>query len=262
MKRSLALLGVVTAGLFVLDGAPVYSGLQKGLLTETRPSAHSSAKAEGPSQALFRDPPIEARPGALWDWPNGNANLAQLPRELEEMKAKGMSGAEIWDIGTYNQNPNEEPVKSGAAFMGPESLKAINHAIDEATRLGLNLGMVSASSWNAGGSWVKPADAMKGLYSSQTIVSGPSRFSRRLPFPENKAPKEPGGMPVYSEEVAVLAFLQPTENSIPDPRAILNLSSKMGPDGLLTWDVPPGKWVVIRFVCTNTGQRLMGATPN
>lgn len=262
MKRSKALIGVAIAGLFVLDSPSVYSGLQAGLTSESPAMARGSAKEEGPSPDLFRVPPIEARPGAFWDWLNGNVDLAQITRELEEMKAKGMSGAEIWDIGTYNQNPDEAPIRPGPSFMGPESLKAINHAIDEATRLGLNLGIVSASSWNAGGSWVKPADAMKGLYSSQTTVTGPSRFSQKLPFPENKAPKGPGGMPVYSEEVAVLACPQPTNGSISDPRAILDLSSKMDADGLLKWDVPPGKWVVMRFVCTNTGQRLMVPSPN
>lgn len=137
MKRSLALLGVVSAGLLVLDGSSAESGLQHGLLAEASPTTRSSAQKEGPTPDLFRNPPIEARPGAFWDWLNGNVDLAQLTHELEEMKAKGMSGAEIWDIGTYSQNPDEAPIQSGPTFMGAESLKAINHAIDEATRLGL-----------------------------------------------------------------------------------------------------------------------------
>ncbi|MBI4325060.1 MAG: hypothetical protein HY674_07320, partial [Chloroflexi bacterium] len=49
------------------------------------------ARAEEPSQAQFANPPIEARPGAYWPWLNGNVDLAQITRELEEMKAKGMS---------------------------------------------------------------------------------------------------------------------------------------------------------------------------
>jgi hypothetical protein len=35
-------------------------------------------------------------------------------------------------------------------------VKAISFAIDEANRLGLRLGLVASSSWNAGGSWVMP----------------------------------------------------------------------------------------------------------
>ena len=36
---------------------------------------------------------------------------------------------------------------------------------------------------------------------------------------------------------------------------ILDLSGKMGADGKLAWDVPPGKWTVIRFGHTTTGAR-------
>jgi len=223
---------------------------------------HASPAAERePSAALFRDPPIEARPGAFWDWLNGNVDLAEITRELEEMKAKGMSGAEIWDIGIIRPNP-EEPIPAGPAFLGSESLKAINHAIDQADRLGLHLGIVASSSWNDGGSWIQPKDAMKGLYHSETTVNGPTRFSQVLPFPSIRAPKGTNGLPVYYKEVAVLAFPQPTNKVIRDTAAIINLSEKMNSDGLLTWDVPAGAWVIARFITSNTGQKLMVPSPN
>ncbi len=106
------------------------------------------------SRELFMEPPIEARPGAYWAWLNGNVDLPQITHELEEMKAKGMSGAEIWDVLCLNNKLGAVP--TGPAFLGPESVKAISFAIDEANRLGLRLGLVASSSWNAGGSWVMP----------------------------------------------------------------------------------------------------------
>ena len=45
-----------------------------------------------------------------------------------------MSGAEIWDLGIIRPVP-ENPVPAGPAFLGPEQLKAVNHAIEEADRL-------------------------------------------------------------------------------------------------------------------------------
>lgn len=223
---------------------------------------HAMPAAERePSSALFRDPPMEARPGAFWAWLNGNVDLAEITRELEEMKAKGMSGAEIWDIGVIS--PNEEaPIPAGPAFLGPESLEAINHAISEADRLGLHLGLVASSSWNAGGSWVQPRDAMKALYHSEITVNGPIRISQVLPFPSTRAPKGTNGLPVYCKEIAVLAFPQTTNNVIRDTAAITNLSERMDCDGRLTWDVPPGRWVIARFVASNTGQKLMVPSPN
>ena len=224
--------------------------------------AHASPAAERePSAALFRNPPMEARPGAFWDWLNGNFDLAQITRELEEMKAKGMSGVEIWDIGVISPNP-EAPVPAGPAFLGPESLKAINHAIEQADRLGLHLGIVASSSWNAGGSWVQPRDAMKGLYQSEITATGPSKLSQVLPFPACNAPKGADGLPLYHKEIAVLAFPQTTNNVIRDTAAVIDLSDKMNRDGLLTWDVPPGPWVIARFITSNTGQKLMVPSPN
>jgi len=223
---------------------------------------HASPAAERePSPALFRNPPIEARPGAFWDWMNGNVDLAEITHELEEMKAKGMSGAEIWDIGVISPLP-EEPIPAGPAFLGPESLKAINHAIDQADRLGLHLGIVSASSWNAGGSWIQPRDAMKGLYHTEITVNGPTRLSQVLPFPSSNAPKGTNGLPVYYKEIAVLAFPLSPNNVIRDTAAVRNLTANMNSDGLLTWDVPTGSWRIARFITSNTGAKLNVPSPN
>ena len=163
------------------------------------------AKAAEPSPAQFANPPIEARAGAYWVWLNGNVDLAQITHELEEMKAKGMSGAEIWDVGLIRPNP-DMTVAAGPAFLGPESLAAIHHAINEATRLGLRLGLVTSSSWNEGGSWVEPKDALKALYVSEITVTGPAKIARKLPFPPNRATKGADGLPLYHQEIAVLAF--------------------------------------------------------
>jgi len=224
--------------------------------------AHASPAAERePTAALFQDPPMEARPGAFWDWMNGNVDLDRMTYELEEMKAKGMFGVEIWDIGVIRAIP-EEPIPAGPTFLGPESLKAVNHAIDQADRLGLHLGMVASSSWNAGGRWIEPRDAMKGLYESEITVNGPAKLSQVLPFPACNAPRGTNGLPLYYKEIAVLAFPQSPDHTIRDTAAVINLSDKMDRDGRLTWDVPPGSWGIARFITSNTGQKLMVPSPN
>jgi len=53
----------------------------------------------GLSREAFRNPPLQARPSALWSWLNGYVDHMQITRELEEMKANGMRGALIWDLG-------------------------------------------------------------------------------------------------------------------------------------------------------------------
>jgi hypothetical protein len=90
------------------------------------------------SQEAFRTPPVQARPSALWSWLNGYVDHKQITRELEEMKANGMRGVIIWDVGSIS-DPNKM-IPAGPEFLGPESLKSIHHAMDEAERLGLELG--------------------------------------------------------------------------------------------------------------------------
>jgi hypothetical protein len=157
------------------------------------------------SPAQFANPPLAARPGAYWPWLNGSVDLATLTSELEEAKAKGMSGLEIWDV-LANSDPGKV-VPAGPAFLGEESVRAIRHALREGKRLGLRLGLVASSGWNAGGAWVTPDWAQKQLYSSAHEVKGPGLFAGILPFPvvPKVCPKQADGRPQYFREVAVLA---------------------------------------------------------
>jgi len=102
----------------------------------------------------FKDPGNEARPRAYWNWLNGDVTHAGLTRDLEEAKAKGLGGLEMWDTEAM-RNPDGF-VPAGPPFMGPESVAAMHHAMKEATRLGLDLGLITSSGWNAGGPWVPP----------------------------------------------------------------------------------------------------------
>lgn len=219
--------------------------------------AVSSGLAE-PRRTLesdFRTPPVTARPRGLWAWVNGNFDHAEITREMEEAKAKGMGGFDIWDISPVVDD--EKVVPPGEPFMSPAYVKAIAHAAREAKRLGLDLGLTIASGWNAGGSWVKPEHATLGLFRSERVVDGPGVVKLDLPYPE--LPKEygnlgpaliergPDGKPVFSQEVAVLAF--PEEPGFPTWKiAILT--------GRSEWNAPTGKWRIVRYVCTNTGQPM------
>ena len=157
------------------------------------------------------------------------------------MKNAGISGVDIFDIGLRPiDNPNNM-VPAGPSFMGEESLQYIKYAIQEAGKLGLEVWMSLLSSWNAGGSWIKPENAAKSIYqSSKVTVEGPKRIKINLPFPDigtdnNGNPRQieytPQGKPVYYEEVVVLAI--PADQSIMDTSKIINLplrkSGLLGP---------------------------------
>jgi hypothetical protein len=218
-----------------------------------------SKNGGGAGTGGFASPPLSACPAVYWVWVNGLTNKQRLTHELEEMRAKGISGVYIFDVGARDP---KGIVPEGPAFMGPESLKAIGHAVREATRLGLDVGIVTSSSWNCGGPWVTPEHASMGLFHCQVTVNGPAQFSEALPFPTlpRKAPKGSDGLPAYYKDVAVLAVPQPL--IIEDTNDIVDLTDRVGKDGHLAWNVPPGEWTVLRFVCANTGLSLRLPSPN
>lgn len=49
---------------------------------------------------------------------------------------------------------------------------------------------------------------------------------------------------------------------IDDPRSVVDLSRSVDGTGRLRWQVPPGKWMILRYVCANTGERLKVPSPN
>lgn len=211
--------------------------------------------------AGFRNPGKEARPRAYWDWLNGDVSHAGLTRDLEEAKAKGLGGLVMWDTEAM-RNPDGY-VPAGPPFMSAESVENIHHAINEARRLDLDLGLVCSSGWNSGGSWVPPKMASKNLFSSDVIIVGPGKIRQKIPFPDvpHNCPKRPDGLPEWYFDVAVLAWPYSENRLISDLSEVMNLTS-MFKDGELVWTPPAGTWQVARFVCTNNGQQLIAASPN
>lgn len=209
----------------------------------------------------FVNPPISSRPGAYWCWLNGDVTKASITKDMEEMKEKGMGRAEIWDVEARNNIDGAYGI--GPKFLDDESVEFIRYAMSEGKRMGIRIGMVASSGWNAGGSWVTPDWAAKALYSSELKISGSKSFSGSLPFPElpNNCPKDENGMPVFFKEIAVLAIPNHPEKKIMALTEVVILNKYF--DGkILKWEVPEGNWTVLRFVCSNTGQQLIVPSPN
>lgn len=204
------------------------------------------------SEEEFRNPPQSARPAVLWTWLNGHVDRKQITRELEEMKAKGLRGAIIWDLGSI-ADP-QKIIPAGPEFLGKESLASIHHALDEAQRLGLEMGLVASSSWNAGGTWIQPEDGSKVLLWSETAVEGPREFSEILPLPKAAKP--------LHQDVAVLAVPDQEDKTIADVDRAVRLDPNLEGNGRLTWNVPAGKWRILRFISNSTGELLNCPSPN
>jgi len=174
----------------------------------------------------FSDPPVSARPRAYWNWLNGYVSLTGITNDLEEAKDKGLGGLQMWDTEAM-RNPNGF-VPAGPPFLGEKSVEAIHHAMKEAKRLDLELGLICESGWNSGGSWVSPEMASQNLFHEGIVVSGRGQVRQKLPFPEVPAgcPKGPDGLPVCYLDAAILAWPDSKDKIIPDLADIVNISDK------------------------------------
>ncbi len=162
----------------------------------------TAALAAGPAVAeddlarAFADPPHRAGIRAFWWWLNGNVTEAAITRDLEEMKAKGFSGAMIFDADGSSQRGNRR-VPAGPTFASPAWRALFVHAVREAERLGLELSLNIQSGWNLGGPGVTPEHAAQRLVWSTTKVRGPAASAGPL--------KTPGHRDGFYRDAAVIA---------------------------------------------------------
>lgn len=181
----------------------------------------------------FGSPPSQAYPIVYHWWLGGHVDTLRLKEELRSFKNAGISGFTIFEIGSNDT----VLVGAGPAFLSDESLETIRFAVEEAGKLGLEVGLNSASSWNAGGNWLPPQHAAKSIYQTKVSLEGGKEVSVKIPFPEIPEVDPRGrkrlieyirdGKPVYSEEIAVLAL--PQSDNLADTANILNYRSFLIP---------------------------------
>ncbi len=228
-----------------------------------------AAPAAQPSAELlngFVSPPASARPWVYWFWLNGNITREGITADLEAMRRAGIGGALIMEV---DQGAPVGPVD----FMSQKWRELFHFAVIEAGRLGLEINMNDDAGWNgSGGPWIKPEQSMQKVVWSEKDITGPRKFTGTL--------AQPAATAGYYRDITVLAFpasgsyriadikvkaayevgtpgapargdLAPAE--VVDKARIVDLKAMMDASGHLTWDVPAGKWTVVRFGHTSTG---------
>jgi hypothetical protein len=204
-----------------------------------------------------------------WFWLNGNVTSNGITADLEAMQRVGIGGVLIMEV--------DQGAPKGAADFGKERWRGLfQHMLAEAHRLGLEVNMNNDAGWcGSGGPWITPELAMQKLVWTETNVSGPMHFEGLL--------TQPKAVSNYFRDITVLAFPTPadpariediegkaafvpkqlpvigTYDSLPAERVITRsgiteLTSRCGTNGVLTWDVPEGKWTVLRIGHTTTGK--------
>ncbi len=131
-------------------------------------------------QEEFRSPPAESRPSTFYYWMNGNVSREGITADLESMSRIGLGSVMIFDGGVFIP-------KGPVDYLGAEWLDRIDHAVREAGRLGMKVGLHNAPGWSSsGGPWITPEHSMQQLVWSDVTVTGPGPITMKLPQPTTK----------------------------------------------------------------------------
>lgn len=241
----------------------------------------------------FSHPDSRSGPRCWWWWLNSNVTREAITRDLEAMKGKGFSGAMIFDAGTeLNWGPDRNP-PNGPMFSSPEWSGLFLHALDEAGRLQLELGLSIQSGWNLGGPGVTLDDKAKQVTWSEIQVSGPAHWRDTLPEPPSNYD--------YYRDICILAYpvnkdrmagrkpirflaeksgARELGGSAPDCRFLLNdypsvpgevdarmedimdITGKFSEKGILDWNIPDGEWTILRLGYTPTTAMVKTSSDN
>jgi hypothetical protein len=128
--------------------------------------------------AQFTSPADAYKPHTWWHWMNGHVTREAITRDLEDMKRMGLGGFTLWN--TQEGTP-AGPVK----YASEEWWALLEHTMNEAERLGLEMGMFNGAGWSStGAAFVTPDKAMQEVAWTEADVKGPVHVKMKLAIPK------------------------------------------------------------------------------
>ena len=118
----------------------------------------------------FLNPPDAAKPMVRWWWFGPAVVKPEILRELQQMKANGIGGAELAFV--YPE-VLDDPAKNlkNLPFLSPEMLDAVTYAQAEGRKLGLRIDVTLCSGWPYGGPATTLDQAVTRLRTQEVAVA-------------------------------------------------------------------------------------------
>ena len=223
------------------------------------------------SEDAFLAVPDSAKPWVYYWWLKGNVSKELITRDLEEMHNKGIGGLLLFDSRGYHDDYYNGhipvPLHIKYEFMSPEWREMVKFTMQEANRLGLKISINLANTGGLlRGPWDMGEDGPKQLIWTSAKIEGPMKISVKLKEAADKNYFQDVSLvavPVESIQEFTTGNLQEKLNEnwkasrdekLTMTGNIVNLKNKIN-GNTLQWDVPDGKWIVLRF-----GQHVIGET--
>ena len=169
----------------------------QGALQET--SAYGDLAPDELARA-FLNPPEAAWPWVYWMVTDGMLTKEGITADLEAMRRVGIRGLIYMECDLFVP-------KGPVRFMSPQWRELVQHAVKEATRLGITINMNDDGGYSgSGGPWITPELSMQVLTWSETTLEGPKLFAGMLPQPKTVRD--------HYRDIAVLAFPTPAGETV------------------------------------------------
>lgn len=224
--------------------------------------------------------PIETQTGTWWHWMNGHITKEGITKDLEAMKANGITNATV--LNCYR--PFGSQFKAFEKYVAPENMREIDEshwpvvkfgtkewydmfrwALDEAERLGMEIGTANCDGWSeTGGPWITAENSMKAFTFSKYEVTGAKEFQSTtngnieidLPKPQCKAK--------FYRDVCVLAYAKSKEQRVVDITKYLKDDGTLILPSNFQFSILNSKvkaFTILRFGYTTSGQKNHPASP-
>lgn len=162
-------------------------------------SVVAGGKSAGSLEREFDNPSEAARPSCFWWWLNSLVDKEAITANLEELSDKGIGEVILICSSNWGVDASGQVPEKGPEFLSPEWLELFRHTLDEARRLQMKVGVnFCASGWTVGGPWIGPETNGRWFVHSETEITGPVRYSGKLPLPDPRG----GYKPPYHFNVA------------------------------------------------------------
>ena len=242
---------LLLAFVFALSSAPAQ-----------QPAAHPAAPGIAAVRQGFLAPPPQARPVVRWWWFGPAVVKPEILRELQQMKANGIGGAELAFV--YPE-VLDDPAKGlkNLPFLSPEMLDDVSYAQAEARKLGLRIDVTLCSGWPYGGPSITldeavtrlrtvevPVPANVATVSGPTLAEGEHLLSAALAMPR-PVPALPEG-PARGRGAAQ----QPVDW---DPASAQPLPTPAGENGPVSVTPAAAPRIALFFVMSHTKQEVKRA---
>ncbi len=184
----------------------------------------------------FCDPPTEARPFVRWWWNGDCVTKKEILRELDLLKAAGVGGVEINPIAMPEWSP---PIPTPALkWLSPRWNKMVRAATDGARQRGMLADLIVGSGWPFGGKFLGSGEMIQSIAVNEIALTGPGEFVSPLSDIQTLPTMH---CKIDAASAPRLACLRLLPVGARDISETIDLTDTVGADGMVRFDVPPGK---------------------